>query len=176
MKRLLAIGGFIIVAALFVMLVLGWLQPVKHSVSRSIRLSQKPEAVFAILENTTNLPAWSSAVGHVDVLPDQNGQPTVRCILKWGGIQMIMTRVEDTPPSRLVVAMAKDDGTPLGTWTYEVSPTDEGCRVVLTEDGELKNPFFREMARLRGLDANIKQTLSDLSKRFGQEPDILMGP
>ena len=44
--------------------------------------------------------------------------------------------------------------------------------VAITEDGEMKNPLFRAIARLRGLDATIKIQLADLAHKFGEAPDI----
>jgi hypothetical protein len=90
-------------------------------------------------------------------------------------MQMIMTQVERTPPTRLVGTMAKEGGPILGTWTYQIVPEPDGCRVAVTEDGELRNPLFRAMARMRGLDANIMQTLHDLATKFGEGADIRVG-
>lgn len=171
MKWLLIVAG-IIVLAILAMLIIGLLQPVKHSVTRSLHLKQKPETVFAVLDDNTNLPNWSSSVLKAEPLPDQNGKSIVRCTLKWGGMQMIMTQLERTPPTRLVRSMAKENGPVLGTWTYQITAEMDGCRVAVTEEGELKNPFFRAMARMRGLDANIRQTLHDLSKKFGENAEI----
>jgi hypothetical protein len=167
MKGIFIIAVILLLPVL-VMLVAGLLQPVKHSVTRSIHLNQKPEVVFELLADSTNLPAWSSTVGTVEPLPAQDGKPAVRCTLKWGHMEMIMIQSECAPPSRLVTTMTKPGGTLLGTWTYQITPDAAGCRVELTEEGELKNPFFRIMARMRGLDANITQTLRDLSKKFGE--------
>ncbi len=157
----------ILLLPILLMLIAGLLQPVKHSVTRSIHLNQTPEVVFALLENTTTLPSWSSTVASVEPLPARDGKPVVQCTLKWGHMQMIMTQNECAPPSRLVITMSKPTRTVLGTWTYQITPDTEGCRVTLTEEGELKNPFFRLMARMRGLDTNINQTLQDLGKKFG---------
>ncbi len=171
MKWLLLMAG-IVALVILGLLIFGLLQPVKHSVTRSIHLREKPETVFAVLDNSTNMPNWSSGIEKVERLPDQDGKPSVRCALKWGGMQMVMTQLERTPPTRLVIAMAKENGPVLGTWTYQIIEDADGCRVMLTEDGELKNPFFRAMARMRGLDANITQTLRDLTKRFGESADV----
>lgn len=171
---LVAIGIFVLV--ILVVLILGLLQPVKHSVTRSIHLNQKPETVFAVLDNNSELPNWSSSVAKVEALPDRDGKPAFRCQLKWGGMQMTMTQLEHTPPTRLVVAMSKDSGPALGTWTYQIVPDTVGSRVIVTEDGEIKNPFFRLMARMRGLDANITQTLRDLAKRYGETADVRADP
>jgi ribosome-associated toxin RatA of RatAB toxin-antitoxin module len=174
MKWLLIIAAILLLPIL-VMLVAGLFLPVKHSVTRSIHLNQKPEVVFALLQDSTNLPSWSSTVASVAPLSEQDGKPAVQCTLKWGHMQMIMTQSECTPPSRLVITMTKSEGTVLGTWTYQIAPDAEGCRVALTEEGELKNPFFRVMARMRGLDANMMQTLRDLAKKFGEDADVRAG-
>lgn len=167
MKWLLIIAGILLLSIL-VLLVIGLLQPVKHSVTRSIRLQEKPEVIFALIADMTNAPTWSSTVEKVEPLSAQDGHAMARCTLKWGGMQMVMTQIECTPPARLVTSMAKDNGTVLGTWTYQITPDSGGCTVSLTEEGELKNPLFRALARMRGLDANITQTLHDLGAKFGE--------
>jgi hypothetical protein len=174
MKRIaLIIIGLIILIVLAV-LIIGLMQPVKHSVTRSIHLKQSPESVFALFDDQTNLPNWSSGVAKIEPLPDREGKRTARCTLKWGNMEMIITQLERTPPHRLVNSMSKDGGATFGTWTYEIRAEDGGCRVAITEDGELKNPIYRVMARMRGLDATIRQTLTDLAKTFGEIAAIQM--
>ncbi len=175
MKWLLLIAG-ILVLGILAMLVLGLLQPVRHSVTRSVRLKQRPEAVFALLDRTEDMPKWSAAVLQVESLPDQNGKPAARVTMKWGHMQMIMTQLERTPPARLVVRMAKEGGPTMGTWTYQLNAENDGCLVELTEQGELQSPFYRAVGRMRGLDANVTQTLHDLANQFGESaPSSLAG-
>jgi len=174
MKRLVLIIICLIILIILVVLVIGLLQPSKHSVTRSIRLKQSPESVFAVLDDQTNLPSWSSGIAKVEPLPIRDGNRVVRMTLKWGGMQMLATRLERTPPHRLVTAMSKESGASFGTWTYEIRADGDGCRVSITEDGELKNPIYRVMARMRGLDATIRQTLGDLAMKFGETPTIQM--
>jgi len=174
MKRLALIILILAVLIILAVLVIGLMLPAKHSVTRSIHLKQTPEAVFAVLDDRTNLPSWSSGIAKVEPLPDRDGKSVARYTLKWGGMQMIATQLERTPPHRLVTAMGKNDGSSFGTWIYEIRAEGDGCRVSITENGELKNPLFRAMARLRGLDATINQTLSDLAKKFGETAAIQM--
>jgi len=174
MKRLALILVGLIILIVLAILIIGLTQPAKHSVTRSIHLKQTPEAVFAVLDDRTNLPSWSSGIAKVEVLPERDGKPAARYTLKWGGMQMIATELERTPPQRLVVAMGKDSGASFGTWTYDIRAEGDGCRVAITENGELTNPLFRVMARIRGLDATIKETLGDLAKRFGDNAEIRM--
>jgi len=167
---LVIVGIFIFIFLVF--LIWGLLQPVKHSITRSMHLKQKPETVFAVVDNSTNLPNWSSTVVQVESLPDRDGKPVARVTMRWGHMQMIMTQLDCSPPTRLVISMAKEDGPTLWTWTYQLTAENEGCRITLTEEGEMKNPFFRAIGRMRGLDANVVQTLRDLAKKFDESADV----
>lgn len=170
MKWWLIIGAVVVVAVI-ALLVFGLTQPVKHSVARSIRLRQKPDAVFAVIDDFQNSADGSSVV-KVEAISDRNGNPASRYTLKWRRLRMTMTQLERTPPTRLVSSLTREDGAALGTWTYEIVPDGEGCRVTLAEDGELKNPLFRALMRLRGADAHITQTLRELAKKFGEAAEI----
>jgi Polyketide cyclase / dehydrase and lipid transport len=171
---------FLLVAAVLVILVLallifGLLQPAKHSATVSLHLKQKPETVFAALDPLQERPDPSLSLAGVERIADRNGNPAARYTVKWGRLQMTLTQLERTPPSRLVIAMARQDGGTLGTWTYALTDEKDGCRVILTEAGELKNPFFRALMRLHGPDAHIAQNLRDLAKRFGESAPVERG-
>jgi hypothetical protein len=170
MKWLLVIGAVAAVGVLAIV-VFGWLQPVKHSVTRSIHLKAASRDVFALLDDIEQTPGWSSGILKAERLPDRNGQRSARYTLRWRGREMIMTELERNPPSRLVISMAPPGAAPLGTWTYELGENN-GCDVSLTEDGELKNPLMRAFARMHGLDTSIRTTLQDLAKKFGETADI----
>jgi hypothetical protein len=162
---LLVVSGFV-GALVLGLLILGLLQPARHSVTRSITLKEKPEIVFALIDNVDQLPSWSSMVVKVEHLPDRNGRPTTRQILTFG-MAFIATTIERRPPSRLVGSLERERGPLMGTWTYDITPDGDGCRVAITEEGELKSPFMRAFAQLRGLDASILQQLNDLARKFG---------
>lgn len=167
----LLIAPGLLALLILALLIFGLLQPVKHSVTRSLTLRQRPETVFAVLDNVNELASWSSLVVKVEHLPDRNGRPATRQTLKFG-LSLIATTIERQPPFRLVSSLEKEGGPLWGTWTYEVTPDGAGCRIAITEDGEIKNPFFRALARLRGLDASIKLQLIDLARKFGETAEI----
>jgi uncharacterized protein YndB with AHSA1/START domain len=174
MKRLALIIICLIILIVLVVLVIGLLQPTKHSVTRSIHLKQSPESVFALLNDPAKLPTWSSGIAKVVTLPNRDGKPVARLTMKWGGMEMLATELENTPPHRLVTAMRKEGGPTFGTWTYDIRAEGDGCRISITEDGELKNPLYRVMARVRGLDATVTRTLSDLATKFGETSAVQM--
>ena len=125
-----------------------------------------------MLDNMADAPNWASTVLKVEPLPSQDGKAVARYTLNWGGMKMIMTQLERTPPTRLVTGMAAEGGPAFGTWTYQIGAENGGCRVTLTEDGELNNPFYRAVSLMRSKDANITQTLRDLLKKFGENANL----
>lgn len=159
------------IAGLIALLLFGLAQPVKHSVMRSIVLQQKPETIFAAIDNADDFPSWSSLVTKVERLPDRDGYAATRQTMKFG-MTIITTILERTPPTHLVVRAEKEGGPVWGTWTYRIESAGEGCRVSITENGEMRNPFFRALGQLRGLDASIKTQLSDLARKFGERAAI----
>jgi hypothetical protein len=161
----------IVVAAIIALFIFGLLQPVKHSVTRPILLKQRPEAVFSALDKVDDLPSWSGTVVRVEHIPDRNSQPATRQVTKFGMTLTVIT-LERQLPTRLVTSVRKDDGPVWGTWTYELTPEGEGCRLAITENGEMKNPLFRALGRLRGLDTSIRLQLTDLARKFGGEATI----
>ena len=82
----------------------------------------------------------------VEHIADRDGRPATRQTMK-SGMSLIATTIERKPPFRLVGGMEKEGGPVWGTWTYELTPDGDGCLVAITEDGEIKNPFFRTAGR-----------------------------
>jgi hypothetical protein len=60
-----------------------------------------------------------------------------------------------------------------GTWTYELHPEFAGCRLTITEHGEVYNPIFRFFARfVFGHYATLESFLGALGQRFGEDVTI----
>ena len=83
--------------------------------------------------------------------------------------------LEATPPNgagagRLVTRIV-DDGLPFGgTWTWEIRPAAGGSEVTITEDGVIKNAFFRGMSALVfGYVESQKTYLFALGKKMGED-------
>ncbi len=168
---LLVVPG-LIVGAILAVTIFGLTQPVKHTVTRSIVLKQKPDVVFAAIDDAEAYPTWSSMITKVERMGEREGRPATKQTLKIG-MTVIVTTLEREPATRLVTRMEKEGGPVWGTWTYELRPEGEGCRVTITEEGEMKNPLFRGLAGLRGVDASIKCQLGDLGRKFGGETIML---
>jgi hypothetical protein len=78
-----------------------------------------------------------------------------------------MEIAELDPPTRMVTRIA-DKGLPFGgVWIFDISPTTDGCRLNITERGEIYNPVFRFVSRfLMGYHRTLDTYLRNVSRRF----------
>ena len=145
MKWVYGILGALILLALVITIV-GWLLPVKHEASRSAEFARTPSDVYALVSGYANYAQWWPDVSRVEVLAEGSGKATFREHLSDGPI--VMSVIEQSPPSRFVTKI-DDPSQPFGgTWTFEAVPVNDArTRLTITERGEIYNPIFRALAR-----------------------------
>jgi uncharacterized protein YndB with AHSA1/START domain len=159
-------GAAIAIVAL--MAVGGMLMPRTHTATRIARFHQPPEAIWRTITDYATFPEWRSNVTRVESLPSTNGLPAHR---EWDrrGHVLPMETVEWDPPRRCVGRIA-DPKLPFGgTWTFEIAPVPGGSTLRITENGEVRPPIFRFLARfVFGYTGTIETYLTDLGRRFGE--------
>lgn len=141
------IGVGVLAGVLVVIGLVGLMLPKAHRVARSVALKQTPEAVWQVISDFANAPAWHKGIEKVERLPDKDGHEVWRETFS-GGYPMRLETLQATPPRRLVRAIADEKGPFAGRWELDVAPTETGSHVTIVEHGEVANPFFRVMARL----------------------------
>jgi hypothetical protein len=164
MKWVLFIGGALVVLIAVVALI-GALLPRNHHATRQARYRQKPEAIYFTLAGPVD---WRTDIKASGNLPDRDGRK-----LWWEqdshGHKVTYELIEDKMPSRRVTRIAEKNLPFGGTWTIEISPTNDGSVVRITEDGEIYNVIFRFAARFFfGYTSSIEGYLRDLGHRFGE--------
>lgn len=147
-------------------IVIGYLLPVRHVAARAITLRRSPEEVFALISNVKDGAAWRIGLRQVELLPPNDGRARFREVTGDGAITYEI--VELKPPERLVTRIA-DPKLPFGgTWIYEISRVPEGCRLNITERGEVYNPVFRFVSRFfLGYTRTLDQYLESVARKFG---------
>ena len=152
----------------------GVMLPKAHVVARTITLHQTPEAVFAVMSDFKNAPTWRPDVQSVELLPPEGG--AVRFREKSTNGVITYEVVESKAPGRLVTRIA-DPGLPFGgKWIYEISSEPGGCRVDITERGEVYNPVFRFVSRfVLGQTRTLDNYLRNLARHFGENAVALDG-
>jgi uncharacterized protein YndB with AHSA1/START domain len=143
---------------------IGTLLPRDHVAMRSATLPAAPDAVFAAIADVGSYGAWRTSLSAVEVLPPSDGR--AHWIEVSGHRRIAMEQVEREPPRRLVTRIADADLPFGGTWTFELTPEENGTHVTITERGEIRNPIFRTMARfVFGYGATMETFLDELRAR-----------
>jgi len=79
--------------------------------------------------------------------------------------------IEEHPAEKLVLEIADENLPYGGTWTFAFTPDGSGTRLQITENGFVKNPVFRFLARfVFGYTGSIESCLRDLKRKFGETP------
>jgi hypothetical protein len=161
---LIAVG--VLLAAVLIILAIGWRLPVAHVATSSVQLNASPESVFALISTPESYTSWRTDVKKVDVTAE-NGVTRFR---EEGGNGPILFEItEKTPPRRFVTKIA-DRSLPFsGRWVYEVTPSGRGAELRITEEGEVYNPIFRFVSRyVMGHTATIESYLAAVQKRLNR--------
>jgi Polyketide cyclase / dehydrase and lipid transport len=161
---------FVSLAGLLILIVvIGWLLPKEHTVTRDARFHEPPEAVWEAITDIDAMPSWRQGLKSVKRLPDQNGLPA--WVEKTDSGETPLATVVSKPPAKLVVRIA-DPKLPFGgTWTYEITALPSGTNLRIREDGEIYNPVFRFLARfVFGYSGTMDRYLKSLAKKFGEQP------
>lgn len=176
MKWVVRIFGMIV--ALIILLVaaiyfIGSRLPEKHSAVRVARYRQSPDAIWSAVTDYQKFPSWRSNVKSVEPLASPDSAASWR-ELDAHGNSIPYHVVASDPPRRVSIAIA-DSNLPFGgTWTTDILPIPpNGCIVQITENGEIRNVFFRFMSRyIFGYTATMDTYLKDLGKKFGETTTI----
>ena len=169
---ILGIVGILVIAGVLLH-VAGSRMPATHVVGRSLKLRRDPEAVWNVITDFANVPTWHGHVKKAERRPDENGNEVWHEHHKGCGTPLKLETTECVPPRRLVRTI--DDGQQFfrGRWEFDLEPEGGGCRVTITEHGEILKPFVRAMARLFFNPATyLDQYLKALARKFNEEPRV----
>lgn len=165
------IGVGILLILVIATVVIGYTLPQGHVAARAISLRQPPNAVFALISDFKAAPSWRPEVQRVELLPEVNGQAGFREESENG--VLTMTVVELKPPERLVTQISDKELPFGGRWIFEITPQANGCRLNITERGEIYNPVFRFVSRfILGYNRTLDTYLQNVSRKFGENPAL----
>ncbi len=135
----------VIISIVVIIVLIGAALPANHVARVKARVNASPEDIWTALTDVAEYPKWRKDVTSVEILQSTNGKTAWRETGSNGKIAF--EQAEAVRPSRLLVRLT-DDSLPFGgSWTYELSPAKDGTDLIITEDGIIRNPLFRLMAR-----------------------------
>ena len=171
--RIVAVLLAVVVGLGLLVVIVGYLLPVKHEATVTAHVPAEPERVWEALTDVAAYPKWRGDVTAVEMLPADSGHVAWREVGKNGAISYVIEQVD--APRRLVTRIT-DKSLPFGGgWEYVVTPDGTGSRVRITEHGEVYNPVFRFVSRfIMGHTATASAYLKALGARFGAtiEPTV----
>jgi polyketide cyclase/dehydrase/lipid transport protein len=166
MMKISGIVLTVLLGSVVLVVVIGYALPKKHVAARAISLRQGPAEVFALISNFKEAPAWRPDVRAVELLPPVGGH--IRFLEKGKNGEITMEVTEMNSPQRLVTRIA-DPKLPFGgSWIFEILPAADGCRLNITERGDIYNPVFRFVSRfILGYTATLDTYLKNVARKFG---------
>jgi uncharacterized protein YndB with AHSA1/START domain len=167
--------GWILLAAglllgLFVLILsTGMFLPKAHFVSRSLKIKAPPDKIWQVISDFQNVPSWYPEVIRVQRLPDPQGREVWREVYK-GGHAIKLETMELLPPRRLVRSVAEEKGGRFtGQREFDIAPAEAGCRIKITERGEVSHPLSRLIFRLfKDPALHLEKYLKALAAKFGE--------
>ncbi|MFL5620987.1 MAG: SRPBCC family protein [Gemmatimonadaceae bacterium] len=171
--RIVVVLLAVVVGLGLVVVVVGYLLPVKHVATVAAHVPATPEQVWDALTDVAAYPTWRGDVTSVEVLPADSGHVAWRERGKNDAIAFVVETAER--PRRLVTRIT-DKSLPFGgAWEYLITGDGTRSRVQITEHGEVYNPVFRFVSRfILGHTATASAYLKSLGARFGAtvEPEV----
>jgi uncharacterized protein YndB with AHSA1/START domain len=163
----------VLVALVGMVAIIGSLLPKRHTATRAARFHQPPKAVWNAITDYSKFPEWRKSVRGVEALPSVNGKLSWLEFDKYDH-SIPYEIVESTPPQHLITRIADPDLPFGGTWTYELTPQADGSTMLrITENGEIRNVFFRFVARFfMGYTKTMEDYLSALGEKFGEKTTV----
>jgi hypothetical protein len=166
------------VAALFGMLVLLWQVirvlgarlPESHRASQHTEIAADIEAVSARIRDIESHPTWRHDLKRVQVTARTARGVEYREESGDGTISYVMREAANAPQFETEIT---DASLPFGgRWTYELSSVGaRRVRVVITEDGIVRDPAFRFLSHhVFGYDRSLRRYLSNLAASFAGDP------
>ncbi|HZY82320.1 MAG TPA: SRPBCC family protein [Cyclobacteriaceae bacterium] len=152
---------FVVVIVVIVAVFVGRSLPVKHTASISASFTSSPEEVWKVVVNVSELKSWRKDVKDVTI----TGLDTFK---ETGSNGEIEYRVSNSVKGVSHVATIITKDIPFGgEWTYAFAKEGSGCKLTITENGEVYNPLFRFMSKyIFGHDGTLKAYMKDLQARI----------
>ncbi len=139
------IVALVLLAGLFFYFV-GRAKPERHTARIIFSLPKSRPVVWAALTDYAAIPSWWPAVKSIRTETRASGE-----VITWNtdahGKEIGFRTTEERAPARLVREIVGDDLPFGGTWTYELTDDGAGTSVTLTEDGFIKPPLLRGIAK-----------------------------
>lgn len=160
MKWLLRIL-LVLIGIVVVVYVVGLCLPSRHTAMMSAVIPAPVDQVWNRITNVADFPRWRKDMTSIQVANDSEWVEVA------GRMRVPMRMGERDSLKRAVVVINSSDLPFGGEWVYELQPQGNSTQVTITENGEVRQPFFRFVsAFIMGRTATMRKYLSSLQDSF----------
>lgn len=157
-----------VVALVVLVYVAGLFVPREHRATCRARFTQPAEVLFAAITDVEGFAGWRVGLSSAVRVDPIGGAPAYRETTSQGTCTYVVQA--SVPPRELVLRIADEELPYGGTWTFVITPAGGGATLAITEDGFVKPPIFRVLARVVfGYHATMEQYLRALGRKFGED-------
>lgn len=145
----------------------GYFIPPNHVSKTRAVLNRRPDQLFVILSEFNKWPKWNKEASNAARMPDKNGHEV------WLLGDQILEIVQIVAPvngvGQIFVRLADAKSPFQGTWTWLIEPVGGGCSLTIIEEGTIKSPVWRFLAKyLFGYHSTAKTLLFTIGNSIEQ--------
>lgn len=161
MKWFLVIPG-ILVCLVLIIVIIGYLLPVKHTSSVQVSVPASPAETWARLADFSSYPLWRKDVKSVNV------SSSVEWVEVNARGDSLPLKIVVLDPGQRLVTKIQGHGLPFGGgWEFRLKDNGGSTIVTITENGEVYNPLFRFVSKfIMGHDATLRKYAGFLERSF----------
>lgn len=172
MKKLLVLVGVPIAGFVLLVLAGAWMSP-RHLVSRTRLFGAPPERVWTALLSVRQLPYDRSNLKNIESPLEKDRLPPSIEVL--GSPVRIEARTQSAPV-KLVVLTTEPGLGYSGAWTFTLAPENDGTRLKVTEDAEIRSrPMRFVVGRILGEDVLIEGIFRAVARKLVETPKTTGG-
>jgi Polyketide cyclase / dehydrase and lipid transport len=167
--KILVMAVAVLVGLVLGVVIIGWLLPRRHVVTRSATYRATPETLYGLIGGSQK---WRPDVVSAEDVPDNSGRELVRETTQ-NGEAIVYQILDRRAPFSLNRRIATSNLPYSGNWVFSIEPAGESTVVHITEDGEVYNPIFRFVSRfIFGQTRTVDAYLRALGQATGQQVEI----
>ena len=142
-------------------LIIGYLLPVKHTVTVSADVMAPKNEVWNVVFDASKYPNWRSDVKKVDVSSASQSWTEYD-----NNDETLSFEIVEAEEGKLLVTRILNKDKPFGgSWTITLQESRDRTQVTITENGEVYNPIFRFVSKIIiGHTATASRYLADLKR------------
>jgi len=157
-------GLIVLVFTLFVLYIIGFFMPVRHSLSVSRHYALPRAELWRILTDFSEYTRWRTDLSKIQRLDDHAGADVWLETDRHAQAIAYLTS-ELVQQQRLKRDIVTDNLPFGGSWTFLLTDNQALTTLTITENGEVYNALFRVMGKyIIGFDRSINRFLDDLER------------